>query len=181
MHELTPTKLGSEAALDRLERRLARIERTLERFEEATRAAPNAVGAAVDTLDGFAAGLAARGIDVDERLRVLSRVAERLTAPEALETLEAALDRLHGLKTLLASGVLDPAPVAVIAKAAQSLAIAGGEAAPRVGAFGALRAMGQPDVQRAVGFLLRVAQLLGAALEGPRAVALLPKDGGEAR
>lgn len=177
MHELTPTKAGSDAALDRLERRLARIERTLDRLDEATRAAPNALAAVVDTLDSFAARAQQEGIDFDERLRVLSRVTERLTAPEALETLEAALDRMHGLKTLLASGVLDPAPVAVIAKAAQALAAAGNEAAPRVGAFGALRAMGQPDVQRAVGFLLRVAQLLGAALEGPHAAHLLPEKG----
>jgi uncharacterized protein YjgD (DUF1641 family) len=156
--------------------------RALEAAMRAAEQLPAVVATATDVLDSLAARAQDSGVDLDERLRVLVRVAERLTAPEALETLEAAFDQLHGLRALLRSGVLDPAPVAVVAKAGRALAEAGEGPVPSVGAFGALRAMGDPSVQRALGFLLSVARLFGGALAEKEAASagLLPAKGARA-
>lgn len=176
----TPPDGQSDSPLDRLERRLARIEHTLARLETAAAAAPAALGAAVDTLDSLAARVQASGIDVDERLRILLRAVERLTSPEAIATLEAAFDQMHGLRGLLGSGVLDPGPVAIVAKAGQALAASATRAPERAGMFGALRALREPDVQRALGFLLDVARRFGATLDG-QLPPLLPAAEGGAR
>lgn len=166
-------------ALDLVERLTApATARSLEQALDAAAQLPAVLATATDVMDSLAARAQESGVDLDERLRVLVRVSERLTAPDALETLEAALDQMHGLRSLLRSGVLDPAPVAMIAKAGRALAEAGTGEAPRVGALGALRAMGDPEVQRALGFLLTVARLFGASL-GERTVAgLLPANEG---
>ncbi len=152
--------------------------RGLERAMDAAEQLPAVLATVTDVMDSLAARAQESGVDLDERLRVLVRVSERLTAPDALETLEAALDQMHGLRSLLRSGVLDPAPVAMIAKAGRALAEAGSVEAPRVGAFGALRAMGDPEVQRALGFLLTVARLFGASLGEQDVAGLAPANEG---
>jgi uncharacterized protein YjgD (DUF1641 family) len=123
----------------------------------------------VDTADHLLARIQSSGIDLDERARVLIQVAERLTAPEALEAVQALLARLGAIRTVLESGILDPSAVRVVARAGRALsAAAAAEPAP-VGAWGALRAVGEPAVQQALGFLLRVARDFGQQVaEAPR-------------
>lgn len=167
-------------AMDMLERLTApETAKALDRAMAAATQLPAAVATAVDVADSIAERVQASGVDIDERLRVLTRVAERLTAPEALATLEVALDQMHGVRSLLLSGVLDPAPVAMIARAGKALAEAGSRDAPKVGAFGALRSLGDPSVQRALGFLLQVARLFGAELETNEVKALLSAKEGK--
>jgi hypothetical protein len=79
------------AALERLEGRLERIETALEGLGALTREGPGLAAAAVDSLDDAAARLTGRGVDVDERLRVAAQLAERLTEPKTLATLEQML------------------------------------------------------------------------------------------
>ena len=131
-----------------------------------------------------------RGVDVDARLRLalrlaerltdpavasslevmlatlLGRAMERLTSPEALELLAAVLSRLDAVRGVLESGVLDPATTKVVGTAGQALVRTARE---RIddgpGALGVLRALGDGDVRAAVGFTLRFARHFGRSLK----------------
>lgn len=133
----------------------------LESGLELMAAAPGALAALTDTLDGLAAQLIAAGIDPDARVRNLVSAAERLTSNEAIEVLHSVLDRLTSVRTLLASGILDPASTEVVGRMARALAHAAEEPPGRVGPFGALKALADPDVGRTVDFLLRFARGFG--------------------
>lgn len=164
-HAQAATMADLAATLERIDRRLSKLEASVARLDAMAAQAPATIATVVDTVDGIAARLVSAGVDLDERARVIARVAERLTAPEALATVEEVLSKVDTVRALLRSGVLDPAPVGVVAKAGEALAKAASESPPMMSAFAAFRALGRPDVQRATGFLLRVAQLFGRALE----------------
>lgn len=70
------------------------------------------------------------------------------------------------LDRLLDSGALDPQAIEVIAGASRALVATRGSAVDPVGAFGMLKAMGDPDVQRATGFALAFARQFGRQLDG---------------
>lgn len=215
------TDLGS--TLRRIEARLERLEESLTPLVEATAAAPALTSTAVDVLDDWAD----RHGDLDERLRTLSELLERMTRPEALaplmmmvelseqvkptiatvtdildETMARAaaegmeIERLvessknavlklaqlataREVQALLDSGMLDPAALSTLGMTARAVADASDEPAPRIGLFGALRAAQRPSVQRALGFLVRVAEKLGDNL-GTTAPRLLLNGNGQA-
>jgi uncharacterized protein YjgD (DUF1641 family) len=127
--------------------------------------APKLAATIVDTLDSLAARAAEAGIDVDERTRDLLIALERLTSPTAISVLTDLLNRADVLRGFLDSGLLDPATVSVVSRAGRALAMAASESTPRVGAWGAVRALGDRNVQKAVGFALHFAARLGAALD----------------
>jgi uncharacterized protein YjgD (DUF1641 family) len=169
-------------ALARIERRLARVEATLDEVSLLKDRAPALLAMITDTLDQKIAQGRESGIDMDERLRVILHVAERLTTPAALRMAESLVDNLPALEGFLSSGVLAAGPVEVVSKAGAALADVE-LARPRpVGAWGAFRAMGDPDIQRALGFALAFARIFGKSLEpsveGP---ALLPASPEEER
>lgn len=151
----------TERALERLLAAAPLLERALEFAESA----PGLVAAAVDTADSLADRARGAGIDLDERVRVLARVLERLTAPEALAAVETLLSRVDALKAVLASGVLDPTALAAVATAGDALAKAANAPPAPMGLWGAFRAAGDPEVQTALGFFVRFAHAFGADLE----------------
>lgn len=153
------------AMLERMDRRLARLEEVAQRLEVVERSLPAAVAVATDSFDALVDRFRERGVDVDERLHVLVDVAERLTSPEALAALTTLLDRLPLIKHVLESGIVAESSVDVVGRAGAALATARAEHTAQVGLWGAARAMSDEDVKRAVGFLLRVAQLFGRSLE----------------
>ena len=67
---------------------------------------------------------------------------------------------------LLASGLLDPDTLAVLARAGQAMRQVQGAPVKKIGAFGMLKVMGDPDVQSAVGFGMGVAKHFGHRLDG---------------
>jgi uncharacterized protein YjgD (DUF1641 family) len=138
--------------------------RALEQLLGLAEAAPAAVGMAVDTMDALCQRTAAAGIDLDSRAKNLLVALEKLTSPAALRVLQDLLDRVDVVEGLLASGILDPAPVAIVSRAGQALAFTGRESPPPVGPWGALRALKDADIQRALGFALRFAQRFGRSL-----------------
>jgi Protein of unknown function (DUF1641) len=143
------------AALERIERRLAEVERTAAAMAPVAGIAetlPGAIAMLSDTFDGVATRLADAGIDLDDRMRSVLRAIEVATAPRAVE----------GLASLVESRLLDPSTLAVINQLAAALAAPG--AAPAVGLWGAIRALREPEVQRAFGFLLAVARQFGKHL-----------------
>jgi uncharacterized protein YjgD (DUF1641 family) len=144
------------AALDRIEQRLADVERVtagLSPAATALGALPGGVAMLTDTIDALAAHLADHGIDVDARLRSVLRAVEVSTTPRAV----------NGLAALVESRLLDPSALAVVSRLAAALADPG-DTAP-VGVWAALRALREPDVQRALGFVLAVARAFGRHLD----------------
>jgi hypothetical protein len=144
------------AALERIEQRLAAVERVttgLAPAAAALGAVPGGVAMLTDTIDGLAARLASHGVDVDDRLRSVLRAVEVSTTPRAV----------HGLAALVESRLLDPSALAVVSRLAAALADPG-DTAP-VGVWAALRALREPDVQRALGFVLAVARAFGRHLD----------------
>jgi hypothetical protein len=161
--------------LDAIERRLARLEPTLDALERTlarTADAPGLVSMAVDIVDEQAGRLRDEGIDP----------AAALTngAHAALQFASLVGPReIHALKTLLASEALAPEAVGVISAAAQALVECQGRVRQKVGPLGLLRALREPDIQRALDFLLGVARRFGAALEvGPPTAAVVHRQSG---
>jgi hypothetical protein len=141
------------AALERLDRRLDAMEGTIRRLEAAAAQAPAVVATAMDIVDGLAARLAAHGIDLDERMRAVLRAADHLTSPRALDA----------LASMLSSEIMAHQTTEVIARVGRAIVAAEHEAKP-VGLFGLLRALRDPQIQRAAGFLIAMARRFGEEL-----------------
>ncbi|MEZ4402597.1 MAG: DUF1641 domain-containing protein [Kofleriaceae bacterium] len=151
----TPAPDPILAALERIERRLAAVEEVttaLAPLVALTPTLPGAIAAAVDTFDDAAARMGARGIDLDERMRSIGRAVEVATAPRAV----------HGLASLVESRLLEPSALAVVSQLAAALAEPG--TYQPVGTWGMLKALRDPDVQRALGFAMAIARTFGKHL-----------------
>src|SRR5690606_38418697 len=71
-------------------------------------------------------------------------------------------------RALMSSGMLDPRALESLGTVAKTLIAANETEPPRVGMLGAMRALGDPDTQRAVGLLLRIASGFGRTLKRER-------------
>ncbi len=143
------------AALERIEQRLASVERVttaLAPLTDVVTALPGGIAAMTDTVDRLAMRATESGIDLDGRVGAALRAVEVATTPRAV----------NGLATLIESKLLEPTSLAVVSQLASALAQPG--AAPPVGMWGALRALRDDDVQRALGFILAVARAFGKNL-----------------
>ena len=116
--------------------------------------APAVAATVTDTLDGVAARLAEAGVDLDGRGRSLLSLLERVTRPDSIAALRGILD----------SGLLSPGAVSALGEVGAAVASGHGHTPAPVGAWGAFRALREPDVQRAVGLALEIARRLGASL-----------------
>ena len=103
------------------------------------RQAPGAIAAMVDTGDELVLRLRESGIDIEHLGRRGAKA----------------------VKALIDSNVLEDAAIAVISNAAQSLEESACNARP-ASLFGLIRALGDPDVQRALGFFLAFAKSFGS-------------------
>lgn len=151
-------------ALVGLALRLSRAE-TLEKIEalvDLAEDAPAMVATLGDTFDELMDEAHRAGLDlsrlVPDGKRALFGLLELTSAPE-----------LHAM--------LAPGAIQSLGELARVLVETRARPAPRVGLFGALRAMRDEDVQRSIGFLLELASALGRALgpEGARAPERLPR------
>jgi uncharacterized protein YjgD (DUF1641 family) len=212
---------GSQAALlERIDARLERIEARLALLDPLIGAAPGLLALAGDTVDGFARELG----DLDERLRALVALAERISRPDTLAQLHAALDLLDSSPSLLAiavdafdelareaaarglalerivpelgraietalrmlssghvqhlldSDLLTPGAIEAVGKAARALATAGQGPEAKLGLFGVLGALREPEVQRAVGFAIDVARRFGTNTDFPQLTPQLTQE-----
>lgn len=127
---------------------------------------PHTVATTVDIIDDFMARQLAQGVDVEaiftNMVMVATQVSNILHTPE--------------FGALMESGVLAPRTLEVIGKAGQALADTQHNNIPKVGLLGALRAAGQPDVQRALGFALTFAEKFGQNMESTARRALAAKN-----
>ncbi len=138
----------------RLEQLVSRLERTVAQADRATAQAAPAIATMVDTFDSVVMRLQATGIDPEERIGSLLHAADQMTKPATMSALDA----------VLTSGLLDPNALAVVGRLGAALATVGGAPAAPVGMFGLLKALRDPDIQRALGLLLAVARQVGASL-----------------
>jgi hypothetical protein len=138
------------AMLASIDARLSRIEGAVASATALVDQVPMAIATAADVFDDHAARLG----DVEQRLSALGDVLERMTRPATLAS----------LKQLIESGMLEPRALQALGRIASALIAVSDDEPARVGAFGALRAFRDADVQRALGFLLRVAKSFGGAL-----------------
>lgn len=157
-----------ESKLDSLETRLAALERSNAKLGEASHALPQLAAVAVDSFDGWVETLAARGIDVDKHGRAALTALERLTSPAAIAMLRDVLDHTEELHNLLRSGVLDPSALRIVGEVGAALAEISKSEPPSAGAWDALRATRDPDVKRALGFVLALAKRFGSSLGAER-------------
>jgi uncharacterized protein YjgD (DUF1641 family) len=150
----------------RLARGLALLERlsddaTMKRLQtllDLAEQAPGLASMAVDIVDEQAAQLRDEGIDPGEAMKNGARTALQFASMVGPREIQA-------LKSVLASQALAPESVEVISAAAQALVECQGRVRERVGLFALLRAMREPDVQRALDFAIGVTRRFGAALE----------------
>lgn len=165
--------------LSRIEARLERIEERLARLDAVTEQAPGIAATAGDIFDEWATNDGR----ADQRLRALASLVEKVTRPEVLATLDQAVTMAESVPGVVATGVdtfdelvreanaqgidVDRSLVALVrllGHADRALAHARQAPPRRVGAFGLLRALRDPGVQRAMGFLLDVAGGFGEAM-----------------
>lgn len=151
------------ATIERLEQRLEHMDETVRRLERAAANVPTAVATVTDIVDSLIARLAERGFDVDQRMRALFEAADHLTSPRALEALASVLQ----------SEIMAHQTTEVVGRMGRAIVHAEHEATP-VGVWGLMRALRDPEVQRAAGFLVAMARRFGQEL---RTVPQLPAGG----
>lgn len=138
------------AVLDRAEH--------LERLAELAETAPDLIATVVDILDAEYARAAEHGYDPERLLRQTLGSLRRLGDLFQSDEFEALLD----------SGVLDPEALQTVGSLGSALVESQKEAdrgeTPRRGFFGMIGALRDPDVQRAIGFVLSFAKKFGQAL-----------------
>ena len=119
--------------------------------------APALVAVLMDSFDEAMRNARDSGIDVERGLLNGAAAAVRFGA-----IMDA--DKVRELDSLLKTGVLAPGTLRIISELGR--AVTETAAAPPVdrGIVGLLRALGQPDVQRALGFLVTVAERFGRRL-----------------
>lgn len=118
---------------------------------------PDFAALAADGFDEAYRDLEHRGIDMEAGVR---------RGMEAVLRLSQLIDAHHldAMEQLLSSSILDPETLAVISRMADALKESRGQPPERVGPMGLVRALRDPDVQRATGFLVTFARKLGASL-----------------
>lgn len=152
------------AQLTRILEQAAQQTERLEAVAAAVSGLPGVVGAVGDTVDQHLGALTDRGVDLDQRVRDLLALTERATRPESVRAMSQLIDKLSVLETLASSAVLEPHVVALVGQAGRAMVQTREENPPPAGIFAALSAAGRPDVQRAIGFLLRFGERFGEGL-----------------
>ena len=170
------------------------VDSRLRRLEDILDQAPVLLASVTDTFDELSARLAETGAPIDMRANGLATLADQLTRPETstaiariasrLEALEGSIAALAELPAAIASvtdivdevaGKLSNEGVALdkvgerVGAAARGAAVVLGsaeldEGPDRVGLFGLLKALRDPDVQRALAMAMRVAKAVGKSI-----------------
>ena len=168
--------MTSEAALVAVpsERTVDNASVTLQTIEERTRAmsevtdrlrpllalaehAPAFVAVLIDSFDEAVRTAGGNGIDVERGLLNGAEAALRFGA-----TMDA--DKVREVDALLKSGVLAPGTLRIIAELGRALTETAAAPPATAGVLGLLKALGQPDVQHALGFLVTFAERFGRRL-----------------
>lgn len=151
---------GIADALVRLLDRLETLNRTLDavqRVADLAEQAPKFIAMAVDSADEVVRHGAMAGIDIEKGVIQGTAAALRFGATMGPE-------KVRALAALLESAVLDPSALRLIGQLAGALSAAAETTARPMGPLGVLRALADPDMQRALGFLSEVGRHFGQTL-----------------
>lgn len=163
-----------EVLLRRIEARLERLEEAVQPLVQARAAAPALTAMAIDMLDETMARAAADGVELERLFESTKTAVLRMVQIAASPGVKAIVD-----SGILDSGLFDPDALTTRGLLARAVVDARNQPPRRVGLVGAVMAARQPSVQRALGFLLTVAENLGVSLESNRK--LLPPGHGTSK
>ena len=119
--------------------------------------APAVVAVLMDSFDEVMRTANNKGIDVERGVLNGAEAALRFGA-----TMDA--EKVRELDALLKSGVLAPGTLRIMGELGRALTETAAAPAATSGLLGLLKALGQPDVQRALGFLVTFAERFGRRL-----------------
>jgi hypothetical protein len=145
------------AALQVIEERtraVAEVTDALRPLIELAQQAPAFVAVMMDSFDAAVRTASDNGIDVERGLLNGAEAALRFGA-----TMDA--EKVRELDALLKSGVLAPSTLRIIGELGRALTDTAAAPPATAGVLGLLKALGQPDVQRALGFLVTFAERFG--------------------
>ena len=161
---LAATDPALTALLEKTLQQLAENTTAIEAALEAVKGLPGVVATAGDVLDQKLAAVIDGGVDLDQRAGALLRLTEQATRPDITRAMGVLIDKINVLETLATSAVLERQSVELVGIAGRAMVQTRDEHPGPAGAFAAMRALSDPDIQRALGFALRFGQLFGQAL-----------------
>jgi len=151
---------GEAVSLEALHARIesmAQVIDALRPLVELAQQAPAFLATAGDSVDELVRKATDNGVDVERGIINGAGAALRFGASMDAQKVEA-------LEALLNSGVLDPGALRIVGELGKALGETAAAPSSSLGPMGLYRAMKQPDVQRALGFLMAVAQRFGSRL-----------------
>ena len=152
---------ASAASLESLQARVdstAQIVDALKPIIEIIQQAPAMIAMAGDSFDDLVRNAVDSGVDVERGFIIGAGAALRVGA-----TMDA--HKVDAIESLLNSGVLDPVALRVVGDLGHALADTAAAPVTPLGPVGLWKALGHPDVQRALGFMIAVAQRFGRRLD----------------
>ena len=156
----TVEHMSTDATLQTVEQRtraIAEVTESLRPLMALAQQAPAFVAVLMDSFDEAMRAANDNGIDVERGLLNGAEAALRFGA-----TMDA--EKVRELDALLKSGVLAPGTLRIIGEFGRALTETAAAPPSTAGALGLLKALGQPDVQRALGFLVTFAERFGRRL-----------------
>jgi hypothetical protein len=156
----TEDKVSAGATLQTIEQRtraIAEVAEGLRPLMALAQQAPVFVAVLMDSFDEAMRTVNDKGIDVERGL---------VNGAEAALRFGAMMDaeKVRELDALLKSGVLAPSTLRIIGELGRALTETAAAPPATAGVLGLLKALGQPDVQRALGFLVTFAERFGRRL-----------------
>jgi hypothetical protein len=155
----TPDAASSDAwqTIEERTRAIAEVTDGLRPLLALAQQAPAFVAIAMDSFDEAMRSARDRGLDVERGL---------LNGAEAALRFGATMDeeRVRELDALLKSGVFAPGTLRVIGEIGRALTETAAAPPASPGLVGLLKALGEPDVKRALGFLVTFAERFGRRL-----------------
>ena len=162
-----PTGAGPDTVAASLQELNARLESlgdiidALEPLVTLLQQAPPLAAVLGDSFDELMRTARDGGVDVEQGL---------LNGAGAALRFGAVMDagKVRALEALLQSGVLDPAALQIIGGLGRALIDTASARPAPIGVIGLLKALGDPDIQRALGFLMNFAARFGSRLPQPQ-------------
>lgn len=155
---LEPASAGATLQIvEERTREIAEVVKALRPLIGLAQQAPPLVAIVMDSFDDAMRTARSNGIDIERGLLNGAEAALRFGA-----TMDA--EKVRDLDALLQSGVLAPGPLRIIGELGRALTETAAAPPAPAGALTLLKALGHPDVQRALGFLVTFAERFGRRL-----------------
>ena len=167
-------------AIDRLLARLDTVEEAVKGLEQTMQQGPGMVAMVADMADEAYRSADANGVSIDDRLKNALTLAEQLTHPDMVQKLNdlvsltnqlpgivaMAVDTVdEGMRTARDNGLEPETLVDWAGQFGRAMREAKNESVSKVGLFGMIRALNDPDRQKALGFSLNFLKHLGKQMK----------------